>query len=160
MRKLSIAAVVFGLFAVGALCVKPVAGEATAKKSILALEGPAVAQANLRQAQAVRNAAKAAYQSTQADYDRGMAVFSDVYAWSRRWLEAELNLAQDRPAEIAILQEHWKRMKRCYFTIKALNATGSRGGEKQKLDAADFYVAEAELWLAAAGGEVPKKLAD
>lgn len=160
MRKLSIVAVVFGLFAAGAVCVEQAPGEASAEKPALALHGPAVARAHLKQARAVRDAAKATYQSTQLDYDRGMAVFSEVYAWSRRWLEAELNLAADRPAEIAVLQEHWKRMKRCYFAIKALNATGSRGGERQKLDAADFYVAEAELWLAAAGGEVPQKLAD
>ncbi len=113
-----------------------------------------------KQAIAVRDAAKATYQSTQSDYDKGMAVFSEVYRWSRSWMEAELNLAKDRPTEIAALQEHWKRMKRAYFTIKALNKTGARGGEKQKLDAADFYVAEAELWLAAAGGEIPKKLDD
>lgn len=44
--------------------------------------------------------------------------------------------------------------------IKALNKTGARGGERQKLEAAGFYVAEAELWLAAADGAVPKKLDD
>lgn len=65
MRKLSIVAVVFGLFAAGAVCVQQAAGEASAEKPVLALHGPAVARAHLKAAQRVRDAAKAAYQSTQ-----------------------------------------------------------------------------------------------
>lgn len=160
MKKLSIVAVGLGVVVAGVLGARLVAGEASEEKPVLELQGPAVARAHRKQAVAVRDAAKAGYQTIQADYDLGMAVFSEVYQWSRRWLEAEINLAQDRPAQIAALQEHWKHMKRSYLMIKALNKTGARGGEKQKLDAADFYVAEAELWLAAAGGEIPKKLDD
>jgi hypothetical protein len=162
MKKRSIVALGFGLLAVGALCVKLVAREADDAKpnAALVLDGPAVAKAHRKQAQAMLDAAKAAYKTTQADYDTGMAVFSEVYEWSRRWLKAELNLANDRPAEIAVLQEHWKRMKRSYFRIKALNKTGTRGGETQKLHAVEFYVAEAEFWLAAADGAIPKKLDD
>ncbi|HXT59358.1 MAG TPA: hypothetical protein VN699_12035 [Pirellulales bacterium] len=183
MKKLSTVAVAFGLLAIGALGVRLLAGEAadeqpvvefggvkpriiggedeaSGDQAVLVLGGPAVAQAHRKQAQAMLDAAKAAYKTTQTDYDAGTAVFSDVCAWSRRWLEAELNLAKDRAAEVAVLQDHWKRMKRCYFRIRALNKTGTRGGETQKLHAAEFYVAEAELWLAAAGGAVPKKLDD
>ena len=183
MKKPSTVAVAFGLLAIGALGVRLLAGEAADKQpavqfggvkpkaipgedeagedqAVLVLGGPAIAKAHRKQAQAMLDAAKAAYKTTQTDYDTGTAVFSDVCAWSRRWLDAELNLAKDRPAEIAALQDHWKRMKRYYFRIKALNKTGARGGETQKLHAIEFYVAEAEFWLAAAGGALPKKLDD
>lgn len=108
-----------------------IAGEAGEEKPVAELQGRAVARAHCKHAVAVRDAAKAGYQTTQADYDLGMAVFSEVYQWSRRWLEAEGNLAQDRPAKIAALQEHWQHMKRSYLMIKALNKTGALGGEKQ-----------------------------
>lgn len=183
MKKLSTLAVAFGLLAIGVLGVRLLAGEAAEEQpavqfggvkpriipgeneangnqAALVLGGPAVAQAHRKQAQAMLDAAKAAYKTTQTDYDAGHTVFWQVYDWSRRWLEAELNLAKDRPAEIAVLQDHWKRMKRYYFRIKALNKTGARGGETQKLHAAEFYVAEVEFWLAAADGAVPKKLDD
>jgi hypothetical protein len=183
MKKLSKLTLAFGLLAIGALGVRLLAGEAADEQpaaefggvkpriigseddasgdhAVLLLEGPDVAQAHRKQAQAMLDAAKAAYKTTQTDYDAGTAVFWQVYDWSRWWLEAELNLAKDRPAEIAVLQDHWKRMKRYHFRIKALNKTGTRGGETQKLHAVEFYVAEAEFWLAAAGGAVPKKLDD
>jgi hypothetical protein len=175
MKQLSIVAVGFGLLAVGALCVKLIAREtdgakpkaeieaeteASEENAALVLDGPSVAKKHRKQAQAMLDAAKAAFQTTQADYDAGTAVFPELYAWSRRWLHAELNLAKDRAAEVAVLQDHWKRMKRFYFRVRALNKTGARGGETQKLHAAEFYVAEAEFWLVAAGGAVPKKLDD
>src|SRR6185437_15375724 len=119
MKKLSTVAVAFGLLAIGALGVRLLAGEAadeqpvvefggvkpriiggedeaSGDQAVLVLGGPAVAQAHRKQAQAMLDAAKAAYKTTQTDYDAGTAVFSDVCAWSRRWLEAELNLAKDR----------------------------------------------------------------
>jgi hypothetical protein len=160
MNKLVMLGVGVALLTAGAIGARLFAADEVEQQPQIALGNRAAAQLHPKQARAMRDAAMTTYQTTQTDYDRGETTFTEVYRWSRRWAEAELSVAKARPAEIAELQEHWKRMKRFYLRIKALNKTGRRGGEKQKLDAAGFYVAEAELWIAAFGGEAPAKLGD
>ncbi|HUY32928.1 MAG TPA: hypothetical protein VMV69_09115 [Pirellulales bacterium] len=108
--------------------------------------------------QAMLKAAKKTYAATQVSYQAGKAPFSETYAWSRRWLEAERALAKDKNGELAALKDHWKRMRPSYLKIKALYLGGIKGGEAETFGAAEFYLAEAELWLIEAGGTVPDDL--
>jgi hypothetical protein len=157
MKAYLIIGLLSGLLVLGGASPRIAGGGAADTAGAIQVEGSPlpVPEVHRKQAYAVLTAAKAAYQTTQADYDDGTAVFSELCIWSRRWLDAELRLATGRPAQVAALQKHWQRMKKSYNTIKALNAAGARGGEKQKVESAQFFLAEAELWIAMAGGTVP-----
>ncbi len=97
----------------------------------------------------VDDAAKA-YEASKASYDVGTEVMSNVYVWSRRWLEAERALAQTDEEEIAALRAHRERMRRLFLLINAFYTAGTRGGETPKFFATKYYLAEADVWLAAA----------
>ena len=57
------------------------------------------------------------------------------------------------------VRRHWQRMHQLHRKVGALYFAGSRGGEAEKYHATEYYLAEAELWLADAGGEVPERAA-
>lgn len=89
----------------------------------------------------------------------GRSIFrnaEEVHLWSCRLLEAERALADTRQDDRAAVLNHWRRMEDTYRKIKALFDTGAKGGETDRLAAARYYRAEAELWLAAAGGSLPE----
>ena len=117
--------------------------------------GAAAGAAATKARQAMLKAAKKTYGATLVSYQAGKAPFSEVYSWSRRWLEAERLLAKDKDGELAALNDHWKRMNQSYLKIKAWWLGGIKGGEAETFGAAEFYLAEAELWLIEAGGTVP-----
>jgi hypothetical protein len=71
-----------------------------------------------------------------------------VYTWSVRWMQAQRDLAQTREERIAACTEHQKRMKDLRESVRTL----VKGGEFAPLPpseeaAAEWYLAEAELWL-------------
>lgn len=108
--------------------------------------------------------ARAVLEAANDAWDAHSSVFypaidqMDVYALSRRILEAKRALAADQKDDIVATLSHWQRMKSEYLKIKALYITGAKGGGADVLADARYYVAEAELWLVAAGGTVPEKL--
>jgi hypothetical protein len=104
----------------------------------------------------VRDRARATYEATQIAYGNGTEVFSNLYVWSYRWLQAERALAETRDDELAALRGHLERTKQWYQIVKPLYDQNARGGESPKFHAAGFYVAEAEFWLVAAGGVAPQ----
>jgi len=91
-----------------------------------------------------------AYEATKASYEVGTSVMADVYVWSRRWLDAERNLAQTDADEIASLRAHRERMKNLFLKVNALFMFRVKGAEPPKFFAAKYYLAEADVWLAAA----------
>lgn len=93
--------------------------------------------------------AKAGYEGTVAvRRTGGRADPEQVYLWSRRWMEAERDVS-DKPADrVAAIENHKTRMKELHkFTLVEYQA--GKVTHAQVLGA-DFYAAEAELWLAEA----------
>ena len=77
--------------------------------------------------------------------DKEFRTVETPYQWSRRWLECERLVKDKKEDQVAAASAHLDRMKQ----LQQLN----RGLFQEKLStreqnsAADFYVAEAELWL-------------
>ncbi len=68
----------------------------------------------------------------------------EVYAWSVRWLNAELDMSNKRDDQIAVLEEHIKRMKELQKKVSAMTPDLLPMSSNS---AAVFYLAEAEIWL-------------
>jgi hypothetical protein len=74
-----------------------------------------------------------------------------VYHWSRRWVEAELDIAYEKAERIAAYEKHQARMKELQEDIKAAQSAG-RALPAQSA-AVDYYRAEAGFWLTRAKSE-------
>jgi hypothetical protein len=70
----------------------------------------------------------------------------DLYRWSRRWLEAQLDLAAKGPERLTALREHLARMQ----DVEQITAVMWKVGQGREADAAAgrYYRAQAALWLA------------
>jgi hypothetical protein len=154
MKKSLVIVVGLSLLLVGGLRLRLVAHAAAGDQAPF---GSAEAKAHAAQAQAMLDWAEKTYEATNASYQVGTEVFANVYVWSRRWLEAERALAETKDDDLSALLGHWNRTYRLHLKIKALYREGIKGGEAEKYRASEYYVAEAELWLVAAGGTVPDK---
>jgi multidrug resistance efflux pump len=79
-----------------------------------------------------------------------LARSEDMYTWSVRWLNAQRDLSPRKDDKVAALEAHLKRMKDWQQRVTQMHQTGL----VTSLDvaAAQFYQAEAELWLAQANG--------
>jgi hypothetical protein len=92
-----------------------------------------------------RDAARKTYRTTWANYRDGFAGEEQVYRWSKRWLEAERQ-ADPRPdRQLAALRDHWERMRQMEKTVKSLQQ--ARAITTDRVTAAEYYRAEAEMWL-------------
>lgn len=120
------------------------------------LSGGAAAKAHPAQGRAMREAAEKAYMATQAAFGTDTAPLSEVFAWSRRWMEAERNLAENKEKELAALNDHVNRMKGLHAMIHVLHNNGAKGGEEELMRASEYHLAEAELWFLSAGGKLAK----
>jgi len=76
------------------------------------------------------------------------ARLEDVYSWSVRWLNAQRDLSSNKKDHLSALGEHLKRMQELAQVAGAFTKTGQ--GSPLDSPAADFYLREAELWLAQA----------
>jgi hypothetical protein len=117
--------------------------------------GSAMAKAHPNEARAMLDAAEKGWQATMTSYDVGTATLPNILAWSRKLVLAQRALAETKEEDLAALRDYWVRSKCAYRKVKALSDVVARGGEPEKLAAVAFDLAEAELWLKAAGGEVP-----
>lgn len=157
VKKTALMAASLALLLAGGIEIELVAREA-ADKTIADTQGGGLdVRGHFKAAKAMLEAAAKTYEATAAGYDAGTAPGQDVYIWSRRWLDAERSLAKNDHHQLAALTAHWERMHTLYRKIEALYRHGSKGGEAEKYFAMRFYVAEAELFLADAGGAVPEK---
>jgi hypothetical protein len=73
----------------------------------------------------------------------------DFYRWSRRWMEAERDLADKPEARVAAAQAHLDRMTKWEDMVKRAQAQGGFLAPYEAT-AAEFYRLEAEHWLAQA----------
>lgn len=71
----------------------------------------------------------------------------EMYQWSRRWMEAERDLATTASQRTAVAEAHLDRMLRI---SKAAVLRARMGESGIDVIATEFYVAEARVWLAAA----------
>ena len=120
--------------------------------------GSPMAKAHPEQAKAILAAAEKAWEANQASYEVGTQTLANVHHWSRQLLLAQRALADTNEEDLAALVAYWKRSKSIYLKVRALYTTGTKGGETEKFAEATFYLAEAELWLIDAGGEVPDEI--
>jgi beta-lactamase regulating signal transducer with metallopeptidase domain len=147
MRK----SIVFGLIAVflaaGSLEVRLVADEPQLPVGLPSLPEPDLEEANADYAHQMINDAKTTFRATQAAYDAGTVSMEPLYTWSRKWLQATLDVTAKRDERLAAYQEHRDRMKQLYNEVHAKFLVGAKGGEAERNYAAKFYLAEANLWL-------------
>jgi RND family efflux transporter MFP subunit len=68
------------------------------------------------------------------------------YRWSRRWLSAQREMSTKKEDQVAALEAHLKRMQDLQKRVITMNKVGQ--GPVRDVAAAEFYQAEAELWLA------------
>lgn len=88
-------------------------------------------------------AAERTYEATDAAYNAGAATSTELYVWSRRWLDGQRALAKTNKQEMAALRVHRERMKRLFLKINALYIEGVKGGEAERFHAAQYYLTEA-----------------
>jgi hypothetical protein len=85
------------------------------------------------------------------DAPQGMKVpvdgryFERLYQWSRRWLEAEQDMAGKDAERVAALEKHVIRMKKASQLAEALFEAGTIA--RVDRDAVEFYRLEAASWL-------------
>jgi hypothetical protein len=120
---------------------------------ISAPPGRGDAQAAPDPAKAKLEAARITYEALLEVHRQGQAGFDaeKVYLWSRRWMEAERDLSEKKADRAAAAEAHLDRMK----DLRKLDVARYKAGQGTKAEAlgADFYVAEAELWLARVKGK-------
>jgi hypothetical protein len=69
----------------------------------------------------------------------------EIYLWSRRWVEAEVDLAKTKGARVDAHRDHLDRMKTLEARTKALAAAGQ--GREGDAVAGRYFRIQAELWL-------------
>lgn len=92
-------------------------------------------------------AAELTYEAFEAAYNAGTATSTDLYVWSRRWLDSQRLLAKNHAEQMTALRHHRRRMMKMFLTINALYIAGVRGGEAEHFHAAQYYLAEANALL-------------
>jgi hypothetical protein len=107
------------------------------------------AKARLEAARTVYEASWTRHVQAANEFPFNLDYFHD---WSARWLQAERDLSRTRAEQIAALEGHLKRMQ--FF--KDLLDRNLRDGTVGRYEprAAEFFVLEAEDWLAAAKAEL------
>lgn len=89
-------------------------------------------------------AARRAYQFAWDEFkpfDLSKGDEEKVYRWSRRWMEAERDLASTKAERMAALQGHIDRMKKLEVEVSTINGSTI---PFQHITATNFYRAEAE----------------
>lgn len=92
-------------------------------------------------------AAEQTYEAFQSAYQAGTATSTDVYIWSRRWLDSQRALAKNHAEQMTALRQHRRRMMKMFLQINALYIEGVKGGEAERFHAAQYYLAEANALL-------------
>ncbi len=75
--------------------------------------------------------------------------------WSRRWLDAQLDLASTNDTRIAAYREHLDRMRELAQKVKAAFKGGDLNGFE--VAASEYHRIQAELWLEQAKAKAPQK---
>jgi hypothetical protein len=102
-----------------------------------------------------RDAARRTYEVMWVNYREGRASEDGLYRWSWRWLNAEKQLSDQRPDQIAAHKAHYERMRDLERLIRKLRVSGQTTIDE--VSAAEYYRAEAELWLMQAKEEKKRR---
>jgi hypothetical protein len=71
-----------------------------------------------------------------------------VYAWSVRWLHTQRDLNETIDEKMAAFVDHQKRMKELQANVRIMVGSGNSGLlPDSAVPEAEWYLAEAELWL-------------
>jgi RNA polymerase sigma factor (sigma-70 family) len=139
---------------------EPGAGAAPAGEGPLTPPGQAGTLEGQKKAQA--RAAAQAYEAVKEHYQAGAVDEERVYQWSLRWLKAQQETSPGPASTVAAREAHLERMKELVTLAKnraSRSPEGGRGGEvvvrgmlvrDAGSASAEYYRAEAELWLAEA----------
>jgi hypothetical protein len=71
----------------------------------------------------------------------------EVYMWSARWLHAQRDLSENQQDKIAAFADHQKRMKELQEKVATLIGDTGVLLPYAAAAAAEWYLAEADLWL-------------
>jgi hypothetical protein len=129
-RYAGLVVLLLGLPAAGALAAEPA-------------PDPAAVMARL--ATQRRDAARRTYEVSWVNYREGRASEDGLYRWSWRWLNAEKQLSTRRDDLIAAHRAHYERMRDLERLVRKLRVSGQTTIDE--VSAAEYYRAEAELWL-------------
>jgi hypothetical protein len=157
------AAFVGVLLAVFVLSVNHAAGQDTPqpkKAAVAAKEQPeneAVTKLLKTQLQAAKKAYQASVDTMAVQRVGGLLVQVQgdtkarpdlVHSWSVRWMQAQDDLSETKEQRIAAFVDHQKRMKELLANVKTI-VGDSKGGilRASEVPAAEWYLAEADLWL-------------
>jgi hypothetical protein len=107
---------------------------------------PQAAKASEKLIRAKIDAARRTYEVFWKDYKEGLIpVVEVVYRWSRRLLEAELELSDKKADQVAAHQAYTRRIRE--LARAARDRYRIRTNTIEEVTSTDFYSAEAELWL-------------
>jgi hypothetical protein len=127
---------------------QPLAGAAKAQVPQKAGALPALLKARLDAAQKAYGQAMAGLGEVKrigANVNVLQAKPEEVYTWSVRWLNAQLDMSDQKDKHHAALEAHFKRMKELQTKVAQLSPELLPPIETS---AAAWYLAEAEVWLA------------
>jgi hypothetical protein len=97
-------------------------------------------------ARAKRDAARTTYEVIWKNNREGFIPITEIaYRWSRRWLEAELELDSKKSDKIAAYQNHLERMRE--LSRITHERYRNRVNTVEEVSASDFYQLEARAWL-------------
>jgi hypothetical protein len=150
MKKLMLAAALIAVLGIGIVGVGrlfPAGQEAEGAQKEAAGKVKVV-----RHLDAMVDAARSTWDAMTAEYDVGTPRVSidELYAWSSRWRAAEVRATQSKREVARAYENHLARMRGLHAKVEALFKAQAKGGEASKLQAAKYYLAEAELLLAEA----------
>jgi hypothetical protein len=97
-------------------------------------------------AQAKVAAARKTFEVVWKNNREGLVPFAELaYRWSKRWLEAELEIRDQKADRLAAYQAHRDRL----FELARITRERFRNrvNTVEEATATDFYCAEAELWI-------------
>jgi hypothetical protein len=100
--------------------------------------------------QEMLKSAETAYHAYTAAHEAGTVGFEHLPAWSKRWMDAQLRVANTEDERRQARVDHLARMTTEFRKVEALSAAGARGGEMTLLESARYHAAEAKLLLAEA----------
>jgi site-specific recombinase XerD len=105
---------------------------------------PAAAPSKLAKAKV--DAARRTYEVVWKNNKEGLAPFAELaYRWSRRWLEAELELTDQKSDRLIAYQAHRERMRELARITR--DRYRNRYNTVEEVTATDYYNAEAEIWI-------------
>lgn len=98
--------------------------------------------------------AKRAFAGTEEEFsqvtrrEEALDLLPNMINWSRRWLEAEWDLAESREGRVRAVRDHVARLERWVEPMRKMAIGGARTGVSQsEVDLIQYYVLEAKARL-------------